>query len=102
MALTELSLPCPCGLGHPSFCLPWLSPPSQLELWALCAFQAKTMSSGVKAGLVSADVLQREKQELRKHERSTKHLEGESVEHNPSPSSPSPPLLCQALALVCC
>ncbi|NXA59821.1 BUD13 protein, partial [Mohoua ochrocephala] len=36
------------------------------------------MSSGAKAGLVSADVLRREKQELRKHERSTKHLEEES------------------------
>ncbi|KAI1230693.1 hypothetical protein IHE44_0008569 [Lamprotornis superbus] len=40
--------------------------------------KATTMSSGVRAGLVSADVLQREKQELRKHERSTKHLEEES------------------------
>ncbi|XP_016159433.1 PREDICTED: BUD13 homolog [Ficedula albicollis] len=40
--------------------------------------KANTMSSGAKAGLVSADVLQREKQELRKHERSTKHLEEES------------------------
>lgn len=37
------------------------------------------MSSGAKAGLVSADVLRREKQELQKHERSTKHLEGGSV-----------------------
>lgn len=55
------------------------------------------MSSGAKAGLVSADVLQREKQELQKHERSTKHLEGGSVEHSPSPSSPAPPLLPQAL-----
>lgn len=36
------------------------------------------MSSGAKAGLVSADVLRREKQELQKHERSTKHLEEES------------------------
>uniref|UniRef100_A0A8C3MUF1 BUD13 homolog n=1 Tax=Geospiza parvula TaxID=87175 RepID=A0A8C3MUF1_GEOPR len=40
--------------------------------------KASTMSSGAKAGLVSADVLQREKQELRKHERNTKHLEEES------------------------
>ncbi|XP_039577957.1 BUD13 homolog isoform X2 [Passer montanus] len=40
--------------------------------------KAGTMASGVKAGLVSADVLQREKQELRKHERSTRHLEEES------------------------
>uniref|UniRef100_A0A8D2PL12 BUD13 homolog n=1 Tax=Zosterops lateralis melanops TaxID=1220523 RepID=A0A8D2PL12_ZOSLA len=40
--------------------------------------KANTMSSGAKAGLVSADVLQREKQELQKHERSTKHLEEES------------------------
>ncbi|XP_014740228.1 PREDICTED: BUD13 homolog [Sturnus vulgaris] len=40
--------------------------------------KATTMSSGVRAGLVSADVLQREKKELRKHERSTKHLEEES------------------------
>ncbi|KAL2295728.1 hypothetical protein Nmel_017249 [Mimus melanotis] len=83
---------CPCGLGHSSF---WL-PPCQAA-GAVCS--ATTMSSGVRAGLVSADVLQREKQELRKHERSTKHLEGGSVEHSPSPSSPSPPLLCQALAL---
>nr|XP_021385802.1 BUD13 homolog isoform X3 [Lonchura striata domestica] len=40
--------------------------------------KASTMASGGRAGLVSADVLQREKQELRKHERSTKHLEEES------------------------
>ncbi|RMB91940.1 hypothetical protein DUI87_31468 [Hirundo rustica rustica] len=40
--------------------------------------KANTMSSGLKAGLVSADVLQREKQELRKDERSTKRLEEES------------------------
>ncbi|XP_015505064.1 BUD13 homolog [Parus major] len=40
--------------------------------------KADTMAYGVRAGLVSADVLQREKQELRKHERSTKHLEEES------------------------
>ncbi|XP_062364738.1 BUD13 homolog isoform X1 [Cinclus cinclus] len=40
--------------------------------------KANVMSSGAKAGLVSADVLQREKQELRKHERSIKHLEEES------------------------
>ncbi|XP_064588209.1 BUD13 homolog isoform X2 [Zonotrichia leucophrys gambelii] len=40
--------------------------------------KAGTMSSGAKAGLVSADVLQREKQELKKHERSTRHLEEES------------------------
>ncbi|NXC21472.1 BUD13 protein, partial [Corythaeola cristata] len=36
------------------------------------------MLSGVKAGLVSADVLRREQQELRRHERSNKHLEEES------------------------
>ncbi|XP_068850940.1 BUD13 homolog [Aphelocoma coerulescens] len=40
--------------------------------------KANTMSSGAKAGLVSADVLRREKRELQKHERSTKHLEEES------------------------
>ncbi|XP_023797145.1 BUD13 homolog isoform X1 [Cyanistes caeruleus] len=40
--------------------------------------KADTMAYRVRAGLVSADVLQREKQELRKHERSTKHLEEES------------------------
>ncbi|NXJ69649.1 BUD13 protein, partial [Rostratula benghalensis] len=34
--------------------------------------------SGVKAGLVSAEVLRREQQELRRQERSTKHLEEES------------------------
>ncbi|KFW95001.1 BUD13, partial [Phalacrocorax carbo] len=38
--------------------------------------KANTMFSGVKAGLVSADVLRREQQELRKHERNNKHLEG--------------------------
>eukprot|EP00076_Gallus_gallus_P033445 XP_024998983.1 BUD13 homolog [Gallus gallus] len=36
------------------------------------------MMSGVRAGLVSADVLWREQQELRKQERSSKHLEEES------------------------
>ncbi|NXJ97408.1 BUD13 protein, partial [Corythaixoides concolor] len=36
------------------------------------------MFSGVKAGLVSADVLRREQQELRRHERSNKRLEEES------------------------
>ncbi|NXW57079.1 BUD13 protein, partial [Eurystomus gularis] len=36
------------------------------------------MFCGVKAGLVSADVLRREQQELRRHERSNKHLEEES------------------------
>ncbi|XP_042687916.1 BUD13 homolog isoform X4 [Centrocercus urophasianus] len=36
------------------------------------------MMSGVKAGLVSADVLRKEQQELRKQERSSKHLEEES------------------------
>ncbi|NXO27299.1 BUD13 protein, partial [Cisticola juncidis] len=37
--------------------------------------KAHTMASGARAGLVSAEVLQREKQELRKPDRSTKHLE---------------------------
>lgn len=37
------------------------------------------MLSGVKAGLVSADVLRREQQELRRHERNNKHLEGRGV-----------------------
>ncbi|NXU52512.1 BUD13 protein, partial [Turnix velox] len=36
------------------------------------------MLSGVKAGLVSAEVLRREQQELRRQERSNKHLEEES------------------------
>ncbi|NXV51127.1 BUD13 protein, partial [Uria aalge] len=36
------------------------------------------MMTGVKAGLVSADVLRREQQELRRHERNNKHLEEES------------------------
>ncbi|NXJ10341.1 BUD13 protein, partial [Odontophorus gujanensis] len=36
------------------------------------------MMSGVKAGLVSAEMLRREQQELRKQERSSKHLEEES------------------------
>ncbi|XP_042656347.1 BUD13 homolog isoform X2 [Tyto alba] len=40
--------------------------------------KASVMSSGVKAGLVSADVLRREQQELRRHERSNQHLEEES------------------------
>ncbi|KFP81703.1 BUD13, partial [Apaloderma vittatum] len=40
--------------------------------------KANTMSSGIKAGLVSADVLRREQQELRRHERNNKHLEEES------------------------
>lgn len=37
------------------------------------------MMSGVKAGLVSADVLRKEQQELRKQERSSKHLEGKGL-----------------------
>jgi len=37
------------------------------------------MPSGVRAGLVSADVLRRERQELRRQERNTKHLEGRGV-----------------------
>lgn len=37
------------------------------------------MMSGVRAGLVSADVLRREQQELRKQERSSKHLEGKGL-----------------------
>ncbi|XP_010722018.1 BUD13 homolog [Meleagris gallopavo] len=40
--------------------------------------QKAKMMSGVKAGLVSADVLRKEQQELRKQERSSKHLEEES------------------------
>ncbi|XP_075028911.1 BUD13 homolog isoform X3 [Calonectris borealis] len=40
--------------------------------------KANVMFSGVKAGLVSADVLRREQQELRRHERNNKHLEEES------------------------
>ncbi|KAM9654213.1 BUD13 homolog isoform 2-T2 [Morphnus guianensis] len=40
--------------------------------------KANVMLSGVKAGLVSADVLRREQQELRRHERNNKHLEEES------------------------
>lgn len=37
------------------------------------------MMSGVKAGLVSADVLRREQQELKKRERSNKRLEGRGL-----------------------
>ncbi|XP_010152232.1 PREDICTED: BUD13 homolog, partial [Eurypyga helias] len=37
--------------------------------------KAKVMFSGVKAGLVSAEVLRREQQELRRHERNNKQLE---------------------------
>ncbi|KFV56464.1 BUD13 [Gavia stellata] len=40
--------------------------------------KANMMLSGVKAGLVSADVLRREQQELRRHERNNKYLEEES------------------------
>ncbi|KAM4759744.1 BUD13 homolog [Cyanocitta cristata] len=40
--------------------------------------KAHVRSSRAKAGLLSADVWQREKQELRRHERSTKELEEES------------------------
>ncbi|KFW60727.1 BUD13, partial [Pygoscelis adeliae] len=40
--------------------------------------KADVMLSGVKAGLVSADVLRREQQELRRHERNHKRLEEES------------------------
>ncbi|XP_031989386.1 BUD13 homolog [Corvus moneduloides] len=40
--------------------------------------KAHTRSSRAKAGLLSADVWQREKQELQRHERSTKQLEEES------------------------
>ncbi|NWX67790.1 BUD13 protein, partial [Alca torda] len=40
--------------------------------------KANVMMSGVKAGLVSADVLRREQQELRRHERNNKQLEEES------------------------
>ncbi|NXY50399.1 BUD13 protein, partial [Ceuthmochares aereus] len=40
--------------------------------------QGNVMFSGVKAGLVSPDVLRREQQELRRHERNNKHLEEES------------------------
>nr|XP_047919482.1 BUD13 homolog isoform X4 [Anser cygnoides] len=40
--------------------------------------KANMMMSGVKAGLVSADVLRREQQELKKRERSNKRLEEES------------------------
>uniref|UniRef100_A0A8C4JZ99 BUD13 homolog n=1 Tax=Dromaius novaehollandiae TaxID=8790 RepID=A0A8C4JZ99_DRONO len=38
--------------------------------------RANMMLSGSKAGLVSADVLRREQQELKRHERNNKHLEG--------------------------
>lgn len=60
------------------------------------------MLSGVKAGLVSADVLRREQQELRRHERNNKHLEGRGVktlhEHQLAFSAFSCLLmLCQAL-----
>ncbi|KGL83095.1 BUD13, partial [Tinamus guttatus] len=65
--------------GISSLCL-WLR--SRLSLAYLCDllfnWQANVMTSGVKAGLVSADVLRREQQELRRHERNTKHLEEES------------------------
>ncbi|XP_008942102.1 PREDICTED: BUD13 homolog, partial [Merops nubicus] len=40
--------------------------------------KANVVVSGVKAGLVSADVLRKEKQELRRQERSNKQLEEES------------------------
>ncbi|XP_065425141.1 BUD13 homolog isoform X4 [Chrysemys picta bellii] len=40
--------------------------------------RASQMLSGGKAGLVSADLLRREQQELRRHDRNNKHLEDES------------------------
>uniref|UniRef100_K7G569 BUD13 homolog n=1 Tax=Pelodiscus sinensis TaxID=13735 RepID=K7G569_PELSI len=40
--------------------------------------KASQMLSGGKAGLVSADLLRREQQELRRHDRHNKHLEEES------------------------
>lgn len=64
------------------------------------------MLSGVKAGLVSADVLRREQQELRRHERNHKHLEGRAVttlrEHPlafPFPAFSCLLMLCQAPVL---
>ncbi|XP_069735483.1 BUD13 homolog [Phaenicophaeus curvirostris] len=54
-----------------------LSPPRNREARG-SPKKANVMFSGVKAGLVSADVLRREQQELRRNERNTKHLEEES------------------------
>uniref|UniRef100_A0A8D0EKJ0 BUD13 homolog n=1 Tax=Strix occidentalis caurina TaxID=311401 RepID=A0A8D0EKJ0_STROC len=55
---------------------PDLSPPGRKS--TASPSLKKTMFSGVKAGLVSADVLRREQEELRRHERNNKHLEEES------------------------
>uniref|UniRef100_A0A8C0EIE1 BUD13 homolog n=1 Tax=Bubo bubo TaxID=30461 RepID=A0A8C0EIE1_BUBBB len=55
---------------------PDLSPPGRKSTGSPSL--KKTMFSGVKAGLVSADVLRREQEELRRHERNNKHLEEES------------------------
>ncbi|KFQ98904.1 BUD13, partial [Nipponia nippon] len=62
---------------HGSRSPPDLSPPRHREAKA-SPKKANVMLSGVKAGLVSADVLWREQQELRRHERNNKHLEEES------------------------
>ncbi|NWH64228.1 BUD13 protein, partial [Geococcyx californianus] len=56
---------------------PDLSPPRHRDAKG-SPKKANVMFSGVKAGLVSADVMQREQQELRRHERNNKHLEEES------------------------
>uniref|UniRef100_A0A8C8ACT7 BUD13 homolog n=2 Tax=Strigidae TaxID=30459 RepID=A0A8C8ACT7_9STRI len=56
---------------------PDLSPPRHRDAQG-SPKKARTMFSGVKAGLVSADVLRREQEELRRHERNNKHLEEES------------------------
>ncbi|XP_051494580.1 BUD13 homolog isoform X2 [Apus apus] len=62
---------------HSSRSPPDLSPPRHRDAKG-SPKKASVMFSGVKAGLVSADVLRREQQELRRQERNNKHLEEES------------------------
>uniref|UniRef100_A0A8C4JZC0 BUD13 homolog n=1 Tax=Dromaius novaehollandiae TaxID=8790 RepID=A0A8C4JZC0_DRONO len=57
---------------------PDLSPPRRHRDTEESSKKANMMLSGSKAGLVSADVLRREQQELKRHERNNKHLEEES------------------------
>ncbi|KAM6043487.1 BUD13 homolog isoform 2-T3 [Chlamydotis macqueenii] len=61
---------------HRSRSPPDLSPPRRRD--AKGSPKRADMLSGVKAGLVSADVLRREQQELRRQEKNNKHLEEES------------------------
>lgn len=59
-------------------CVPGWAALSPQQLQSLCV-QADVTFSGARAGLLSADMLRREQQELRRQERSTRHLEGRGV-----------------------